>query len=300
MLTRVTGFRNVRLVPSPSAKSLVLDLLSTLREGAMPVRALVEAGAMLGVAENATRVALARLLAAGSVTRDERGRYRLGTGAAAVGRKVASWRRLEHRVRPWTGDWVGVCGAPVRRADRGQRRLHTRALRFLGFRPLFRGLDVRPDNLSGGVDGVREELHALGLDHDAAVFLVRHLDAATEARARRLWDTAAIRAGYRRTRVGLERSAARLETLAPHQAMAESFRLGGAAIREIVLDPLLPEPIFPATERDALVETMRDYDRRGRACWAGFLGRFGVPHRQAPADVRLGGREHPTMEGAVA
>ena len=34
----------------PTAKSLVLDLLSTLQRGTMPVRALVDAGALFGLA----------------------------------------------------------------------------------------------------------------------------------------------------------------------------------------------------------------------------------------------------------
>jgi len=44
----------------PTAKSLTIDLLSTLRGGSMPVRALVASGALFGIAENNVRVTLAR------------------------------------------------------------------------------------------------------------------------------------------------------------------------------------------------------------------------------------------------
>ena len=54
--------------------------------------------------------------------------------------------------------------------------------------------------------------------------------------------------------------------------MSESFRLGGEAIRLLVYDPLLPEPIVAPGERRALVEAMRRYDRLGRQAWAGWLG----------------------------
>ena len=50
----------------------------------MPVRALVAAGRSFGIAENSIRVALTRLHAAGTVERDERGRYRLGARAEAT------------------------------------------------------------------------------------------------------------------------------------------------------------------------------------------------------------------------
>lgn len=270
-----------------SAKSLILDLLSTLKGGAMPVRALVEAGAVFGIEPNSTRVALARLLAAGMVTRDERGRYRPGARAAAVQRQVASWRTVEDRVRRWQGGWVAVHTAALARSARGAAGRRARALRLLGFRTLVPGLELRPDNLVGGVDALRERLHALGLERSAVVLAVSALDRETAARAARLWDVAALRTGYRSACRALARSERRLGMLAARAAMAESFLLGGRVIRQLVLDPLLPEPMVSAHERQALVAAMRRYDRVGRASWAGFLREFGVLHDRAPADIRL-------------
>ena len=84
---------------APSPKGLVLDLLSTVRTGSMPVRALVAAGGLFGIDENRLRVALTRLLAERLVERDQRGAYRLQrsrgvsalvTGATrGIGRAVA-------------------------------------------------------------------------------------------------------------------------------------------------------------------------------------------------------------------
>ena len=249
----------------------------------MPVAALVAAGALFELSENRVRVAVARLLASGRLERDERGRYRLGAGAVPVDRRVRSWRRLEERTRRWDGGWIAVHGAP--RGREGRRG--ARALRLLGFASLARDLVVRPDNLRGGVPQVRAELRELGLEPDALVFGLRELDLAGEARARRLWDAAALRAGHARSRAEVERSAEHLGRLPAERAMAESFLLGGRVIRQLVLDPLLPDPILPVAERDALVEAMRRYDRLGRACWAGFLERHGVLGSRAPADTRI-------------
>jgi phenylacetic acid degradation operon negative regulatory protein len=271
----------------PGARSLVLDLLATLRDGAMPVRALVAAGALFGIEENAVRVALARLLAAGLVARDERGRYRAGVRAAAVGREVAGWRQREDEVRAWDGGWVAAIGPAGGRPG-------ARALRFLAFRALRPGLAVRPDNLRGGVAAVRERLVALGLPPDTPVAALRELDPALDARARSLWDVGAIRAGYRDMRAALTASERRLPRLPHARAMTESFLLGGRAIRQLVLDPLLPEALVPAAERAGLVAVMRRYDRAGRAAWRPFLRAHDVlPHERAPADVRI-------VEGATA
>jgi phenylacetic acid degradation operon negative regulatory protein len=252
----------------------------------MPVRALVAAGEAFGIAGNSVRVALARLLAAGRIERDERGRYRLGAGAEPVRRHAGSWRRLAERTRPWTGAWLGVAtsGLPAR-GNAALRR--ARALRFLGLRAFAPGLALRPDNLRGGVAAARAELVALGLEAQAPVFELRGLDPASDARARSLWDARALRTGYRGSLADLARSARRLPRLAEREAMAESFLLGGRVIRQLVLDPLLPEAIVPAGEREALVHAMRGYDRLGRACWSAFLDRYDVPHLRAPADTRI-------------
>jgi phenylacetic acid degradation operon negative regulatory protein len=268
----------------PSAKSFLLDLLSTLRRGAMPVRALVDSAALFGIAEGSVRVALTRLLAEGLVERDERGQYRLGAGAEPVRKRVAAWRDLDAQLRPWTGAWIGVAAA--RAPSRPAQRRSERALDLLGLRPLARDLFVRPDNLAGGVERVRGELAALGLAPGSIHFELRALDPVSEARARSLWDADALVARYRAHLRELEASARRLRARKPEQAMVESFRVGGAALRSLARDPLLPEPIVPARERSALVAAMRDYDALGRASWSAFLARHGVAHRAAPVDSR--------------
>src|SRR5262245_62988491 len=128
----------------------------------MPVRTLVEAGRLFGLAGNNVRVAIARLLAAGLIERDDRGLYRLGEQAKGVSKQVASWRTVDERVKSWGGGWVGVHTAALPRGDRRAARLRARAFRLLGFRTLVCGLEIRPENLVGGVGAVREQLVRLG------------------------------------------------------------------------------------------------------------------------------------------
>jgi len=117
------------------------------------------------------------------------------------------------------------------------------------------------------------------------VFKLAELDAKTEARARKLWDGEAITGAQRREREGLERSAGKLERLSREAAMVETFLVGGRAIRQIALDPCLPEAIAPEAERRALVAAMREYDKAGRACWREFIRSHDAPHRAAPANL---------------
>jgi phenylacetic acid degradation operon negative regulatory protein len=149
------------------------------------------------------------------------------------------------------------------------------------------GLWIRPNNLEGGLGAAREALLALHLPENCPVFTIRDFDAAGEARARALWDAGAIRDLYRHLTADLERSAAELPHMDQRRAMAESFLLGGEAIRRIVLDPLLPDAIVPTGERDALVRAMVAYDEIGRRCWAAFLDRFGVFVDESPMDSQV-------------
>jgi phenylacetic acid degradation operon negative regulatory protein len=266
---------------------MVLELLSTLRPGsAMPVGALIEAGALFGISDNNVRVTVARLLASGRIARDDRGRYRLGAKTEPIGRRVRSWRDLDGRTRPWDGTWVAVHAGP---AARGALRGREHALRLFGFRRLRPGLWLRPDNLALAIGALRDELAALGLPPGDLVCILSALDRATDTRARRSWDAAALQRAYRTLDDELRASAARLDRLPAAAAMVESFRIGGRAMRQLVLDPLLPDEICSATERTALVARLVAYDRAGRLAWAELLKRYDVPYLRAPLDAGRGG-----------
>jgi phenylacetic acid degradation operon negative regulatory protein len=189
-------------------------------------------------------------------------------------------------VRAWDGAWIAALTSSLPRSERARIRAGERALRLLGFRNLERGLAIRPDNLKGGVAVARNRLAGLGLDPRVAVFVVRDLDGERDAHARTLWDADRLQAKYRELLDALARSTARLPGLPAKRAMAEAFLLGGATIRALVLDPLLPEPMAPVEQRRALVGAMREYDRLGRQCWAPFMKEHDAPYLRAPHDLR--------------
>jgi len=270
-------------VSKPTAKSLTLDLLSSLRGAAMPVAALIAAARLFRIDENALRVAITRLLAAGQIVRDERGQYRLGEAAHAIDQRVLGWRAAELRITKWAGGWWMVRAGTLAPARSHERRQRQRALALLGFAELAPGIALRPDNLRASLAELRGELRELGLERDAMVALVRELDAESDARARALWKREKLAASYRRSLAELLASEARLAALPEERAMVESFLLGGRVIRELVLDPLLPEPLAPEAERRAVVAAMRGYDRAGKRAWASFMARYGAPHVSAPA-----------------
>ena len=211
----------------PTAKSLTLDLLSSLRGGAMPVAALVGAAALFGIDENAQRVAIARLLASGQIARDERGQYRLGAAAHAIDQRVLGWRAAETRLTRWSGGYWLLRSGTLAPPRSPARRHRDQALRLLGFASLAPGLALRPDNLRVALPELQGELVELGVERDAMLARVRELDPASEACARGLWKREALAAAYRRSQAELAASEARLARLPEEKAMVESYLLGG-------------------------------------------------------------------------
>ena len=120
---------------------------------------------------------------------------------------------------------------------------------------------LRPDNIEADIAAIRARLHALGLEAQAVVCGCTSLDAATEAAVDALWDGAALNQGYRATQERLQRWLDGAARPPIDQAARESFFLGGAAIRQLVYDPLLPEPMVDG--RCARLHRQRARLRRG-------------------------------------
>jgi phenylacetic acid degradation operon negative regulatory protein len=257
-----------------SAKAVVLEVLSageSIYKGTLPVRSLVQAASVFDIAENSVRVAIVRLRAEGLLESPGRGEYRLGPSAQVVNDKIHGWRTVSSRVGAWDGAWAAVFTADLSRTDRPALRRRLRALRFLGFEELKPGLFLRPNNLTPGIDGIRDELVALGLDADASVFRMQELNPEQEQRARAMWDSPRLEQTYSKLHGDLTISMDRLEELPLNDSVREAFLLGREGIRHVVLDPLLPEPLVDEDKRSSMVGILQDYCDKGLNLWARFL-----------------------------
>ncbi|MDR3418955.1 MAG: PaaX family transcriptional regulator C-terminal domain-containing protein [Nevskia sp.] len=271
----------------PKARHLIMDLLLAAEGEASSVREFIAGCALFGISGNNVRVAVVRLSAEGLIEAEERGRYRLGGSAHQLADEVATWRTAEQRVRPWKGGYLAVYSGALGRSDRAALRRRERALQMLGFRELERGLLVRPDNIEDNIGTVRKRLYTLGLEAQACVFVAQGFDAVHEARIRTLWDCKALNLGYRKLRARLEQWMEHAPALEREAAAREAYLLGSTAIRQVVFDPLLPEPFVDVAARHAFVETVRRFDRYGQAIW-----RASRAVTLADAPVARGARAH--------
>jgi phenylacetic acid degradation operon negative regulatory protein len=246
-------------------KDILLDLLRGAH-GGRTAADLVESARLFGHSENVVRVTLSRLQSRGLIESPARGRYRLAAKTDPVNEFVERWRLGEGRVRKWRdGSWLFAHA--VGRSDDTEW-----ALDALGFRAIRPDLFARPDNLNLTTAHLRKLATGIGLAPDVLLVAGTPLDEHVDDWMRR-WSIPALDKGYASMRKRLVESAARLDRLPRDEAKLESFRLGGAAIRLLAKDPLLPAPFVDVAARTALWREMVAYHAAGMAVWA----RAGAP-----------------------
>lgn len=247
-------------------KRLILNFLLAADQP-ITAKEMVSACALFGIKETSVRVTLARLSAEGLLQACGRGQYELGPQATELAADISKWRTVEQRLKPWEGSWLAVHCSGLGRSDRAALRLRERAFQLNGFRELDKDLFIRPSNLNKTVHDLRNRLYSQGLETEAAVFEIRHLDVERDNRARRLWGGEALARNYQETRVRLNEWLARSHELEIEEAARESFVIGDAAIRQLVFDPLLPDELVDSQERHTFIESVLQFDQVGQAIW---------------------------------
>jgi phenylacetic acid degradation operon negative regulatory protein len=256
-------------------------LLALLRAFAcdVQVQMLIRAGALFDIDENRTRVALHRLRAKGLIESRVRGTYCVVD--TAIQSEHHGWRHALSRVATWGGRWLGVHTGHLPRADKTVARRRDKATNMLGLRELEPGLLVRPDNLMGGVAAARARLHALGLEPEAPVMVLSDLGQ-HEHKAHRLWDDMALNAVYEDYIRQIRQITEAIPSLPVEEAARQVFVVGGRALHDILLDPLLPAPLVDPDLRQHFVQSMIAFDDLAREVWGQAL-ETKLTLRQAPA-----------------
>jgi phenylacetic acid degradation operon negative regulatory protein len=258
---------------TPTAKRMVLEFLTAMPENTATVQQLIAACQVLNISENSLRVAIARLKAEKKLEVEDRGLYSLGENSEAVRDEVTSWRTVDSETVPtWDRTWLAVHTGHLPRQDRKQIRRREQALRFLGFRTLRHGLEVRPNNLVDNRTVIRQHLERLGLDSEALIFVISEAEGLDEPIPQQLWNTEGLNEVYDHLLDELEKTSRAMDGCSTDEAARLSWHLGKRVISQIVLDPLLPEPLVNAHKRTELIQRMLEFDKRGRELWFKVIG----------------------------
>jgi len=244
---------NGTLTDAPlTARSVLLSTLLGTQPPSLSVARLVAVAGLFGVSENAARVALSRMAAAGEVVAEE-GRYRL------TGRLLDRQNRQEESRKGvaarWRGDWVVLVVTASGREASARASLRD-ALRAARLAELREGVWLRPDNVAVAVPVAVETVTSRfrARPHEDGPLL-----------AARLWDLEGWAAGAHQL---LARLSSTREDLQPGntEALAPGFVLSASVLRHLQADPLLPPALlardWPGEE---LRELYDDWDRAYRA-----------------------------------
>jgi phenylacetic acid degradation operon negative regulatory protein len=233
---------------SLTARSVLASALLGQEPPELPVAHLVHLASLFGINENRARVALSRMAAAGEVSTDGSGRYRLGGHLLARQERQNQSRRAE--TRPWDGLWRLVVVTATGRAAEDRSALRRR-LTLARLAEQREGVWVRPDNIDLRPDPAEEPgvaLYSARPDADAKVLAAQLFD--LEAWAHRAMELAG--------------RLDRLPTNGPGD-LAPGFELSAAVLRHLQADPLLPAELLPAGWPGATLRATYDgWDQRYR------------------------------------
>jgi phenylacetic acid degradation operon negative regulatory protein len=273
-------------IPGVNARRFVLDLLSAAPSGELRLDQISRGAVVMGVGPTAVRVALTRLTTEGRVFRVRRGVYQVATGQGGVAAVVRDWRAREACVVRWSGAWVGVLEADSTDVKGGLDRGLLEGL--LGLRRLREGtaLYVRPDNLQGGVDGMRRRVGALCEGAAPHVFGMMDLSARDLEWCKGAYACGSLDAHYEEGRRELERVRRGFEHRPVEEAAGEAFVRGGAAISLLLRDPLVPASWIDGAARRRYFAEVRRFDRVGRSLWTSVLGLSEPRGSRAPAELQ--------------
>jgi len=232
-----------------TARSVLASALLGEDPPELPVAHLVHLAGLFGINDNRARVALSRMTAAGEVTTDGAGRYRLAGHLLDRQSRQSASRRGD--TRRWDGGWhlVVVAAAGRQAPDRRDRRRRLSLARLAEQRE---GVWLRPDNI--------DLVPAPGADPDVTTFTATPAgDPVVLAAA--LWDLRAWAVRSREmVRLLDDRPPAGPADLAP------GFELSAGVLRHLQADPLLPDALLPADWPGRLLRSAYDdWDRRYRS-----------------------------------
>lgn len=257
----------------PTPKKVILGLLHAGKNRPLSVRNAIRACSLFDLTENNVRVTLVRLSSDGLILSPERGMYVLGPAAQEMAGDLSGWRSSQDRLQDWSGQWHMLLSGSALSTDRGEKKRRLRAIAMTGMRELQSGAWVRPDNLAGGVEALRERLWRLGLPRDTLVFQAAELDADSDANARRLWSARELTDVYQQQARFLQEWLERWPAMDPEEAARESYLYGAEAIRRVVFDPWLPAELVDAEARAAFFQTVLEFDQTGQRIWQDMFDR---------------------------
>ena len=131
---------------TPTAKRLVLSLLSAPMLEQVEISTLLLWGELFNIDAATMRVTVGRLTRQKLLSSPARGIYCIGPEGRLLADTARAWLHAQSKVKPWDGQWLLVHSAHLGRSNKSALRARDRAFRLTGFAQWQPGLYCRPAN----------------------------------------------------------------------------------------------------------------------------------------------------------
>lgn len=250
-------------MPAFSARSIVASTLLGTLPPRLPGRLLVAFAEEFGVNSGTTRVALSRMVDRGELDREDGGHYVLA--GALLERQDRQEAGLSPTTRVWSGDWEMYIVRPAARGS-AERAALRRAGVHLGLGERRDGVWMRPDNL----DPDRQAAARLVMAEQADRFVTRP-DSGESELVEQLFGVDAWSATAAGLQERMSLMATDLDAGTPG-SLTEGFEVAADTLRHLVLDPLLPDRLWPtAWPAAALRKSYEAYNETYRSHLSAFF-----------------------------
>ncbi|RYY80302.1 MAG: PaaX family transcriptional regulator [Moraxellaceae bacterium] len=255
-----------------NVRHLVIDLLIASNGAALTIRQLLLAANLFEFSDNSIRVAVTRLSSDDIIESAGRGKYQLTAQWQHWASDMRKRKQEMQPIKPWTQGYLAVFTGALGRVDRTALKHRERALRQYGFRELEMGLFIRPDNLAQTFEETFSQLQSNGLEPEAVMFQISHVDTNTGRKITNLWHSETLNQTYSSISHKIQIWLAQVDQCDVEQAARESLLLGREAIPLLTHDPLLPPPFIDENTRNQFVRDVQQLDQMGQRLWQQFYG----------------------------
>lgn len=266
-------------------KNLLLGVLQTGECRPLPIKGLVQVGALFGFSDNVIRVTITRLVNAGLLEKTADGLYSLAGQDSFLSYFVNRWHIGEARRKQWDGSWLG-CLLIHKPTQVEEKSLH-KAFEYMGFTKVHSMMWARPNNLTLTIEEVKDYLVQLGMAFDFQLLVIKELSQQDERNWLANYPLKILAKDYQKFLKVLRKSRQGLSKKSLDAAAVESFLVGSEVVNRLAVDPLLPAEVLSEDDRALLTEEMLEYDLVGQQIWWEKFSELDMGEKLSPAHINF-------------
>ncbi len=250
-----------------NARHLIIDLFLSSAYPQLSIKQILVAAKLFNLSENGIRVATTRLLNEGMIQSVERGIYQLSPSAKDWAKVILNRKNGIKQTKEWQQHYLAVFTGTLGRIDRTALKngnVHFVNLVLKSWKLVFTSAR---DNLAYSFEKTCDELVLAGLEKEAKICIIQHVDSTTLKQIFSLWDTKQLEKNYEMYSRDITHWLENYAHSPLNDAAVKALLLGRETIALLMNDPLLPEPFVNESARNQFAQDVQQLDAIGQKLW---------------------------------